>query len=152
HDALCPYSWASFNILSVVYAMMELRTSMEPKHLAGRRRSGLCGGGGSGRGRMTSRTLQRQFDLDDAALEALKEARFLTLPQMMHEDGCVVVETRDPRRAPASPAAVPSATASGTRREPEPRGAGLDAVARRRWHTRRRRHGVADVWTTQRIL
>jgi hypothetical protein len=104
------------------------------------------------RGRMTSRTLQRQFDLDDAALEDLKEARFLTHSQMTDEVGRGVVETRDPRRAPASPATVPSATASGTRREPEPRGAGLDAVARRRGRTRRRRHGVADVWTTERVL
>jgi hypothetical protein len=84
------------------------------------------------RARVTSRTLPRPFALDDTALEDLKEARFLTHPQMTDADGRGVVETRDRRRAPTVPTAVSFAMASGTRREPAPRGAGRDAVAQRR--------------------
>jgi hypothetical protein len=69
---------ASSNILPVAYAMMERRLCTPGEHQRGRRQGGLCRSPGSviallrQRGRVTYRTLQRQFQLDDEALEALK--------------------------------------------------------------------------------
>src|SRR5712691_10946867 len=72
------------------------------------------------RQRVTYRTVKRQFDLDDTALEDLKEELFFTHPQIADEDGRGLVWTQDPGPYPAAPAAVSSATAAGTHWEPEP--------------------------------
>jgi class 3 adenylate cyclase/tetratricopeptide (TPR) repeat protein len=70
------------------------------------------------RQRVTYRTLKRQFDLDDAALEDLKEELLFAHPQIADEEGRGLVWTPDPAPAPASPAPAPSAVAVETRQEP----------------------------------
>ena len=47
------------------------------------------------RQRATYRTLKRQFNLDDAALEDLKEELLFTYPQIVDEDGRGLVWTGD---------------------------------------------------------
>ena len=54
------------------------------------------------RQRVTYRTLKRQFDLDDAALEDLKEELLFDHPQIADEDGRGLVWTPDTEPAPAS--------------------------------------------------
>ena len=70
------------------------------------------------RQRVTYRTLKRQFDLDDATLEDLKEELLFAHPQIADEDGRGLVWTSDPESTPASPATAPSALAVETRQEP----------------------------------
>jgi class 3 adenylate cyclase/tetratricopeptide (TPR) repeat protein len=70
------------------------------------------------RQRVTYRTLKRQFDLDDAALEDLKEELLFAHPQIADEEGRGLVWTPDPAPAPASPAPAPSALAVETCQEP----------------------------------
>jgi class 3 adenylate cyclase/tetratricopeptide (TPR) repeat protein len=70
------------------------------------------------RQRVTYRTLQRQFDLDDAALEDLKEELLFAHPQIADEEGRGLVWTPDPAPVPASSATAPSAFAVETRQEP----------------------------------
>jgi hypothetical protein len=52
------------------------------------------------RQRATYRTLKRQFNLDDAALEDLKEEILFTYPQIVDEDGRGLVWTGTPNRHP----------------------------------------------------
>jgi hypothetical protein len=61
------------------------------------------------RGRVTYRTLQRQFQLDDAALDDLKDALLYAHPQICDDAGRGLVWTGDPSTAPSA-AAVPTAT------------------------------------------
>jgi class 3 adenylate cyclase len=72
------------------------------------------------RQRITYRTLKRQFDLDDAALEDLKEELFFAHSQIADEDGRGLVWTGDPGSAAAVPAAAPADTALGTRQTRAP--------------------------------
>jgi len=55
------------------------------------------------RQRATYRTLKRQFNLDDAALEDLKEELFFTHPQIVDEDGRGLVWTGSPGSASDAP-------------------------------------------------
>ena len=55
------------------------------------------------RQRATYRTLKRQFNLDDAALEDLKEELLFTYPQIVDEDGRGLVWTGDTGSASAAP-------------------------------------------------
>ena len=73
------------------------------------------------RQRVTYRTLKRQFGLDDAALEDLKEELFFTHPQITDEDGRGLVWTREPGPAPVTTTAAPAAPVFGTYRAPAPR-------------------------------
>ena len=50
------------------------------------------------RGRVTYRTLQRQFQLDDAALDDLKDALLYAHPQIHDDAGRGLVWTGDPAR------------------------------------------------------
>ena len=61
------------------------------------------------RGRVTYRTLQRQFQLDDAALDDLKDALLYAHPQIHDDAGRGLVWTGDPSSAPRAVAA-PTAT------------------------------------------
>ena len=61
------------------------------------------------RGRVTYRTLQRQFQLDDAALDDLKDALLYAHPQIRDDAGRGLVWTGDPSTAPGA-AAAPTAT------------------------------------------
>jgi class 3 adenylate cyclase/tetratricopeptide (TPR) repeat protein len=67
------------------------------------------------RGRLTYRTLQRQFQLDDAALEDLKDELIYGQRLATDEDGRVLVWTGD-AAAPPPPAAAPAA---GPVRQPD---------------------------------
>ena len=58
------------------------------------------------RGRVSYRTLQRQFNLDDAALEDLKEAILFAHPQVLDEAGRGLVWPEAPAPTLASPPAV----------------------------------------------
>jgi class 3 adenylate cyclase/tetratricopeptide (TPR) repeat protein len=73
------------------------------------------------RQRVTYRTLKRQFGLDDAALEDLKEELFFTHPQIVDADGRGLVWTSDPGPVPATPATAPAAPVMGPDRAPVPR-------------------------------
>jgi hypothetical protein len=53
------------------------------------------------RGRLTYRTLQRQFQLDDAALDDLKDGLLYGQRLAVDEDGRVLVWTGDTRTAPS---------------------------------------------------
>src|SRR5512134_821339 len=55
------------------------------------------------RGRVSYRTLQRQFNLDDTALEDLKEAILFAHPQVVDEEGRGLVWLEAPASATASP-------------------------------------------------
>ena len=66
------------------------------------------------RQRATYRTLKRQFNLDDAALEDLKEELLFTHPQIVDEDGRGLVWTGDTGSASAAPTPAPSSTVSET--------------------------------------
>ncbi len=88
---------------------------MEAEHLAGRRRGGLCHGGGSGKraaapaGRLlTYRTLQLQFQLDAEHLEALTDELIKGQRLAADEDGTVLVWIGDVASPPASAAVVPT--------------------------------------------
>src|SRR2546423_4336970 len=72
------------------------------------------------RQRATYCTLKRQFNLDDAALEDLKEELLFTYPQIVDEDGRGLVWTGDTGAASATPAPTPSSTVAETRQEREP--------------------------------
>src|ERR1700757_1500668 len=61
------------------------------------------------RGRLTYRTLQRQFHLDDAALEDLKDELIYGQRLAVDEDGRVLVWMGDANRASSGPS-VPAAT------------------------------------------
>ena len=61
------------------------------------------------RGRVTYRTLQRQFQLDDAALDDLKDELLYAHPQIRDDAGRGLVWTGDPSTAPRAVAA-PTAT------------------------------------------
>ena len=92
---------------------MASRTRTEAEHETGRTRGGLCRGGGSSdcppapAGRLTYRTLQLQFQLDDAHLDALKDELIEGQRLAVDEAGRVLVWTGT-SGAPA-PAAAPSA-------------------------------------------
>jgi class 3 adenylate cyclase len=62
------------------------------------------------RGRLTYRTLQRQFQLDDAALDDLKDELIYGQRLAVDEEGRVLVWTGDPATpvSPASAASVPA--------------------------------------------
>src|SRR5262249_55296997 len=60
------------------------------------------------RGRVTYRTLQRQFQLDDAALDDLKDALLYAPPQVHDDAGHGLIWTGDPSTAPDA-AATPTA-------------------------------------------
>ena len=68
------------------------------------------------RQRITYRTLKRQFGLDDAALEDLKEDLLFAHPHIADEDGRGLVWMREPE----PPVPTQSATASAPRPEPAP--------------------------------
>src|SRR5215468_320885 len=70
------------------------------------------------RQRATYRTLKRQFNLDDAALDDLKEELLFTHPQIVDEDGWGLVWTGEPGSASDVPA--PSSTVSETNQAREP--------------------------------
>src|SRR3989442_6478089 len=72
------------------------------------------------RQRATYRTLKRQFNLDDAALEDLKEELLFTHPQIADEGGRGLVWTSDTGSEPASPSPAPSSMVSETRQAREP--------------------------------
>jgi len=72
------------------------------------------------RQRATYRTLKRQFNLDDAALEDLKEELLFTHPQIVDEDGRGLVWTGDTGSASAAPASALSSTVSETPQAREP--------------------------------
>jgi class 3 adenylate cyclase/tetratricopeptide (TPR) repeat protein len=72
------------------------------------------------RQRATYRTLKRQFDLNDAALEDLKEELLFTHPQIVDEDGRGLVWTDDTSLASAAPTPTPSSTVSETHQVREP--------------------------------
>ena len=61
------------------------------------------------RGRVTYRTLQRQFQLNDAALDDLKDALLYAHPQLRDDAGRGLVWTGDPSPAPRA-AVAPTAT------------------------------------------
>src|SRR3989442_3291889 len=68
------------------------------------------------RGRLTYRTLQRQFQLDDAALDDLKDEIIYGQRLAVDEEERVLVWTGEP--APASAAAPPPARLSAPARAP----------------------------------
>ena len=70
------------------------------------------------RQRVTYRTLKRQFSLDDATLEDLKEELLFAHPQIADEDGRGLVWTSDPQPAPTTPVTAPDALAVETLQEP----------------------------------
>jgi predicted ATPase/class 3 adenylate cyclase len=72
------------------------------------------------RQRATYRTLKRQFNLDDAALEDLKEELLFTHPQIVDEDGRGLVWTGDTGSASAAPVPAPSSTVAEARQAREP--------------------------------
>ena len=59
------------------------------------------------RQRVTYRTLKRQFDLDDTALEDLKEELLFTHPQIVDEDGRGLVWSVETPPAPQRLASMP---------------------------------------------
>jgi hypothetical protein len=59
------------------------------------------------RGRVTYRTLKRQFDLDDTALADLKEELLFTHPQIVDEDGRGLVWAVETPPAPQRLASMP---------------------------------------------
>jgi len=65
------------------------------------------------RGRVTYRTLQRQFQLDDAALDDLKDELLYAHPQIRDDAGRGLIWTGDPSTAPRS-AAAPTETLERT--------------------------------------
>jgi hypothetical protein len=72
------------------------------------------------RGRVSYRTPQRQFTLDDTALEDLKEAILFAYPQVLDEAGRGLVWPEAPAPAPVAPSSTRS---SRTRRINLPSGA-----------------------------
>ena len=62
-------------------------------------------------GRVSYRSLKRQFDLDDAYLEDLKETLLYTRSEVVHDDGRGLVWTGKP---PAPTAPSPTSFASTT--------------------------------------
>jgi hypothetical protein len=72
------------------------------------------------RQRATYRTLKRQFNLDDAALEDLKEELLFTYPQIVDEDGRGLVWTGEPDSASVTPVPAPSNTVSEMHQAREP--------------------------------
>src|SRR4249919_3179343 len=72
------------------------------------------------RQRATYRTLKRQFNLDDAALEDLKEELLFTHPQIVDEDGRGLVWTGDTGSVLATPVPTPSSPVSETHQAREP--------------------------------
>src|SRR5262245_41934899 len=87
--------------------MMESRKSTEAKHLAGGDRVDFVAVVDQviallrQRGRITYRTLQLQFRLDDAQLAALKDELLYSQPQVVDDVGRGLVWTGDPGSAPA---------------------------------------------------
>jgi hypothetical protein len=75
------------------------------------------------RGRVSYRALKRQFDLDDAYLEALKEDILCSHPQVVDEDGRGLVWTGEPTPSVASRTAEPPSPipAQITTRRTDPR-------------------------------
>lgn len=59
------------------------------------------------RGRVTYRTLQRQFALDDAALEDLKDALLYAHPQVVDDQGHGLIWTGDVGATPSLSSAAP---------------------------------------------
>src|SRR5215475_81001 len=72
------------------------------------------------RQRATYRTLKRQFNLDDAALEDLKEELLFTHPQIVDEDGRGLVWIGDTGSVPAPPGPALSSTVAEARQAREP--------------------------------
>src|SRR5215216_231712 len=72
------------------------------------------------RQRATYRTLKRQFNLDDAALEDLKEELLFTHPQIVDEDGRGLVWTGDTGSASASPVSTLPSTVPEAHQAREP--------------------------------
>ena len=72
------------------------------------------------RQRATYRTLKRQFNLDDATLEDLKEELLFTHPQIVDEDGRGLVWTGDTGSVLATPVPTPSSPVSETHQAREP--------------------------------
>src|SRR5215475_7308454 len=60
------------------------------------------------RGRVTYRTLQLQFQLDDDHLAALKDELLFAYPQVHDEAGRGLIWTGDPGTAASAPAATPA--------------------------------------------
>jgi hypothetical protein len=60
------------------------------------------------RGRLTYRTLQRQFHLDDAALDDLKDELIYGQRLAVDEEGKVLVWTGGTSSAPTTPSPIPS--------------------------------------------
>jgi len=97
---------------------MEARMSTETKHRAGRTRGGLCGGGGSGyRPPAPARPPDvshppAAFQLDDAALDDLKDELIYGQRLAVDEEGRVLVwsggETGTTAPAAAAPAGTPA--------------------------------------------
>ena len=95
--------WASSNILPVAYAMMEsrMRTGRLSTRQGGQRMDFVAVVDQvivllRQRGRMTYRTLQRQFQLDDDALDDLKDETHLwPTPAVRDDAGAVLVWTGD---------------------------------------------------------
>jgi hypothetical protein len=77
------------------------------------------------RQRVTYRTLKRQFDLDDTALENLKEELLFIHPQIVDEDGRGLVWTGETPSASADPPPVPATLALETPQAPSRPGPAL---------------------------
>ncbi len=54
------------------------------------------------KGRMTYRTLKRQFALDDEALDDLKEELMYSTPQVFDDEGCGLIWNGDGENASSS--------------------------------------------------
>jgi len=87
------------------------------------------------RGRLTHRTLKRQFDLDDAALDDLREELVHGQRLAIDEDSRVLVWIGEPASAP------PSASAPAADAEPAPRSYTPDHLAERILASRRALEG-----------
>ena len=108
------YISTSFRTLFVTYAMMESCTSTEAEHQGGNRVDfvavldqviALL----RQRGRLTYRTLQRQFQLDDATLDDLKDELIYGQRLAVDEDSRVLVWTGDAASS-VTPVASPPPT------------------------------------------
>ena len=72
------------------------------------------------RGRLTYSTLKRQFQLDDAALDDLKEQLLYAHPQVVDDAGRGVVWTGATAGAPTVPPHLPSLSRQNHRGRPRP--------------------------------
>jgi len=72
------------------------------------------------RGRVTYRTLKRQFQLDDEALEDLKEELLYSYPEVVDDEGRGLIWTATPASAssPSPPAPLPASAPARQPQEP----------------------------------